>query len=159
MNRLMRPRWLTYLLLVLICLFFLMPLYMTVVTALKAPDEIYFETAWNPPTRFYFQSFINAFEKLFPSFLNSVVLAASATILSALIGSINGYVFSKKQFPGSELVFVLFIFGMFIPYEIILIPLFQLLSAVGLYGKPFRINRGAHYLRDSNRHPAFSKLL
>ena len=46
----------------------------------------------------------------------------------------NGYVFSKWKFPGSEIVFTLFLFGMFIPYQVILIPLFQTLRAMHLYG-------------------------
>jgi len=51
-----------------------------------------------------------------------------------VIGSLNGYVFSKWSFPGSELLFTLVLFGMFIPYQIILIPLFRLLRAIRLYG-------------------------
>jgi glucose/mannose transport system permease protein len=51
-----------------------------------------------------------------------------------VLGSINGYVFSKWAFKGSEIVFTLFLFGMFIPYQVILIPLFQTLRAIKLYG-------------------------
>jgi glucose/mannose transport system permease protein len=41
-----------------------------------------------------------------------------------VLGSLNGYVFSKWKFKGSEIIFTLFLFGMFIPYQVILIPLF-----------------------------------
>jgi glucose/mannose transport system permease protein len=51
-----------------------------------------------------------------------------------MIGSINGFVFSKNRFRGSEILFTLFLFGMFIPYQIILIPLFQVLRNMGIYG-------------------------
>jgi glucose/mannose transport system permease protein len=57
-----------------------------------------------------------------------------ATALSALLGSLNGYVLSKWKFRGANLIFALLLFGMFIPYQSILIPLFQFLSAIGLYG-------------------------
>ncbi len=53
---------------------------------------------------------------------------------STVLGSLNGYVFSKWKFKGSEVVFTLFLFGMFIPYQVILIPLFQTLRAMDLYG-------------------------
>ena len=62
------------------------------------------------------------------------ILVVAATALSTLLGSLNGYVFSKWKFPGSEVVFTLFLFGMFIPYQVILIPLFQTLRAMNLYG-------------------------
>ncbi|MCP6379508.1 hypothetical protein NL466_27850, partial [Klebsiella pneumoniae] len=46
-----------------------------------------------------------------------------AAIISAILGSLNGYVFAKWKFPGSHVIFVLFLFGMFIPYQAIMIPL------------------------------------
>src|SRR2546426_5540415 len=46
----------------------------------------------------------------------------------------NGYVLSKWRFRGSDSLFALFLFGMFIPYQSILIPLVQVLSRIGLYG-------------------------
>ena len=51
-----------------------------------------------------------------------------------MLGSINGYVLAKWKFPGHELVFTLMLFGMFIPYQIILIPLFQTLRSIHMYG-------------------------
>jgi glucose/mannose transport system permease protein len=51
-----------------------------------------------------------------------------------VLGSLNGYVFSKWKFKGSDVIFTLFLFGMFIPYQVILIPLFQTLRAMHLYG-------------------------
>ena len=65
---------------------------------------------------------------------NSLMLAIPATIISAVWGSINGYVFAKWKFRGSNLLFALLVFGMFIPYQSILIPLIQFLQQVKLYG-------------------------
>jgi glucose/mannose transport system permease protein len=113
---------------------FLVPVYMAVITSLKNPAEISLSTAWNLPSTPYWRSFSEAFAILRRYLQNSLVLTVSGTILSALFGSINGFVFSKNRFPGSEVIFTLFLFGMFIPYQIILIPLFQLLRSIGLYG-------------------------
>lgn len=66
-----------------------------------------------------------------------MVLAVSATLLSALVGSLNGYVLAKWPFRGSGLLFALILFGMFIPYQSILIPLFQFMKSIGLYGSLF----------------------
>ena len=123
-----------YVMLFVILIIFLIPIYMAVITALKNPAEISLSTAWRPPTQLYWRSFADALDLLLPSFINSIVLTVSGTVLSSLIGSINGFIFSKNRFAGSEIIFTLFLFGMFIPYQIILIPLFQVLRSIGIYG-------------------------
>lgn len=124
----------TYVMLLAILLVFLVPIYMAVITALKNPAEISLSTAWRLPSRLYWKSFADAMNLLLPSLKNSVILTVVGTLLSSLIGSINGFVFSKNRFRGSEVLFTLFLFGMFIPYQIILIPLFQVLRSMGIYG-------------------------
>ena len=101
-----------YVLLVFFIAIFLVPAYMVVITSLKSPAQI----------------------DLAPFLLNSVYLVVPATLLSSLLGSLNGYVLSKWKFKGSKILFQLMLFGMFIPYQSILIPLFQFLNWVGLYG-------------------------
>ncbi len=113
---------------------YLLPAYLTVVTALKLPAEISLPTSWELPKTVNWSSFGTAMELLRPNLVNSIILTVCATILSTVLGSLNGYVFSKWKFPGSEIVFTLFLFGMFIPYQVILIPLFQTLRAMHLYG-------------------------
>lgn len=113
---------------------FLLPAYMAAVTALKFPADISLPTSWELPETFNWGSFSQAIELLKPSFVNSIILTICATAGSTVLGSLNGYVFSKWKFKGSEVVFTLFLFGMFIPYQVILIPLFQTLRAMNLYG-------------------------
>jgi glucose/mannose transport system permease protein len=66
--------------------------------------------------------------------MNSLKLAIPAAILSSLLGSMNGYVLAKWKFRGADTLFTLILFGMFIPYQAILIPLTQVMSNIGLYG-------------------------
>ncbi len=120
--------------LTILALFFLMPAYLAVVTALKMPVDINLPTAWEIPATLNWASFSQAMDLLKPNFVNSIVLTLCATAGSTVLGSLNGYVFSKWKFYGSEVVFTLFLFGMFIPYQVILIPLFQTLRAMDLYG-------------------------
>ena len=123
-----------YICLVFLAFIYLMPIYMTVITALKSPAEINLPTAWQPPSTLNWGSFSEAYAKLKPNFMNSIILAVTATLLSSILGSLNGYVFAKWRFKGSNIVFSLVLFGMFIPYQIILIPLFQTLRQMHLYG-------------------------
>jgi glucose/mannose transport system permease protein len=125
---------LMYALLVLLAAFYLLPMFAIVVTALKSFAEVSRSTLWELPKAPTLAAFGSAFEKLAPSFFNSVLLVVPATLISAVLGSLNGYVLSKWRFKGANLIFTLLLFGMFIPYQSILIPLFQFLSAIGLYG-------------------------
>jgi len=120
--------------LALLALLFLMPAYMATVTALKLPADISLPTAWEWPSVVNWASFSDALVKLKPDFINSLILTICGTAGSTVLGSLNGYVFSKWKFKGSDVIFTLFLFGMFIPYQVILIPLFQTLRAMNLYG-------------------------
>ncbi len=115
-------------------LFFLMPLYVMVVTGLKDSTHVSLSTMWNLPNRLTGGGFIEAWQRLLPNLGNSLMLAIPATVISAIIGSINGYLFAKWKFPGANVVFAFLVFGMFIPYQSILIPLIQWLQSIHLYG-------------------------
>lgn len=133
-NKSRRFRWVTYALLVTASLFYLLPIYLVVVTALKDPADISLQTTWRLPPTWNWGSFTEAWNAFAPQLRNSLILTVAATLGSALIGSMNGYVLSKWRFPGANIVFPLILFGMFIPYQSVLIPLFQFLSDLNLYG-------------------------
>lgn len=128
-------RGLLYLILVLGALYFLLPVYVLLSTGLKSFEEVGLKNLWSLPQVFSFGGIQKAAQKLLPNLRNSFLLTIPATLISAIIGSLNGYVFSKWRFKGSDLLFALVIFGMFIPYQSILIPMVQFLSGIGLYGK------------------------
>jgi glucose/mannose transport system permease protein len=120
--------------LILCLLFFLMPFYVMIVNGLKEATSVSVSTMWNLPTQLSGGGFREAFQRLGPSMGNSLLIAIPATIISACWGSINGYLFSKWKFRGSNVLFALLVFGMFIPYQSILIPLIQFLETIRLYG-------------------------
>lgn len=119
-----------YFLLVFFAILFLIPVYMVLVTAFKPFAQVSLSTMWNFPSQFTLEGFQEAFEKLLPNLVNSFVLVIPATLASAMIGSLNGYVLSKWQFRGANILFPLMLFGMFIPYQAVLIPLVQFLGKV-----------------------------
>lgn len=121
--------------LIMATLFYLMPLYVMVVNGLKDKSYMTLQDMWGLPQDFSASGFRIAWDALRPNMLNSLKIAIPATIISSFLGAINGYLFSKWKFRGSDIVFTLILFGMFIPYQSILIPLIQTLQEFGLYGK------------------------
>ncbi|HOP94989.1 MAG: carbohydrate ABC transporter permease [Dictyoglomaceae bacterium] len=135
-------RFLIYLFLILFAIFYLTPVYVLLTTSLKSFAEVNLKDMWNLPKSISFESFVQAWKGdpsrglrgLSQNFLNSLYLVIPATILSAFLGSMNGYVLTKWKFKGANVIFPLILFGMFIPYQSILIPLVQTLQKIGLYG-------------------------
>jgi glucose/mannose transport system permease protein len=115
-------------------LVFLMPLYLMVVTGLKDATNVSLSSMWNLPAYLSGGGFSEAWKRLWPSMVNSLFMTIPATIISAILGAVNGYVFSKCKFKGSNLLFITFAFGMFIPYQSIIIPLVKFLQTINLYG-------------------------
>lgn len=113
---------------------YLVPVYVVLTTSLKNLQEVATTTVWTWPTRLHWTSYADAFNRLAPGLVNSVYLTVPATTISAFIGSLNGYILSKWRFRGANLLFALILFGMFIPYQSILIPLVRFLQSVKLYG-------------------------
>ena len=127
-------RWWIYVVLVVFALFYLVPIYVAIMTSLKSISDVTHTGIWEPPTSLTFDNFGKAFKVLSKGFQNSFLLVIPGVIISAVLGSLNGYVLSKWKFRGSNLIFTLILFGMFIPYQSVLIPLVQFLQSIpGLY--------------------------
>jgi glucose/mannose transport system permease protein len=116
----------------LVCVF-LIPVYVLVVTAFKDPTEVSVSQMWQPPDSLSLDTFREVWPKLEDGFRNSLVMAVPASIISSLLGAANGFVLSKWRFPGADFVFPLILFGMFIPYQAILIPLNQTMNNLELH--------------------------
>jgi glucose/mannose transport system permease protein len=122
------------LLLAMLTVFFLLPVWVMLITGLKPFAEVSLARMWELPSGIYLDNFQAAFAALGPNLANSVMLAIPAALLSALLGSMNGYILSKWKFRGSDVIFTAFLFGMFIPYQAILIPLVQFMQQINLVG-------------------------
>ncbi|MEO8608442.1 MAG: carbohydrate ABC transporter permease [Chloroflexota bacterium] len=123
-----------YIALIVGTLIFLLPIFVVVNTSVKDPATITLATTWRLPDQIYWQSYTEAIDTFGPRIWNSVTLVTNSTILSAVIGSMNGYVLSKWRITGERILFPLILLGMFIPYQAILIPLFEFMRDVRLYG-------------------------
>ena len=133
-------RLMLYVIMIGFAALYLFPVYLLLMTSFKSFDQVSLSRMWEFPTSFSLESFDRAWNGgqgvigMRGSFLNSVALTVPATVISCFLGSLNGYVFSKWKFPRSDTLFTLILFGMFIPYQSVLVPLVQLLNSMGLYG-------------------------
>ncbi|AOF92699.1 carbohydrate ABC transporter permease [Sinorhizobium sp. RAC02] len=132
-----------YACLVIVALLYLMPLWVMVTTSLKPLDEIYGGSFIGLPKVVTLDAWRAAWSQacigtectgLKPYFLNSLLMVIPAVALSTGIGAINGYILTKWKFPGANFVFGLMLFGCFLPYQAILIPMARTLGLLGLAG-------------------------
>lgn len=146
-------RWsrpIIYVVLILFSLFYILPVYLILLTSFKQYTDIDLYRMWELPPVYSLPNCTNAFIFCFDSFyeawfgseavigmgtafMNSVRMAIPATIISTVLGSLNGYILAKWKFKYADVIFPFVLFGMFIPYQSILIPLTLTLRAMGLY--------------------------
>lgn len=127
-----------FVLLLVFLIIVLLPVYVLVVSSFKAPGDATASNAWSLPTTWVLDNWKNAWSggatipAQAPGVLRSLALVVPASVISAFLGSMNGYVFAKWRFPHSNLVFTFLLFGMFIPYQAVMVPLLEFLPMTGL---------------------------
>ena len=136
-------RWVLYLLLAIFAVYYMLPLFVMVTTSLKSLEEIRTGSLISLPRDITFKAWGMAWkgacsgikcEGLRPYFWNSVIMAVPAVIISTLIGAINGYAVAQWRFRGANVIFALILFGCFIPFQVVLLPMARLLGLMGLAG-------------------------
>jgi len=125
-------RTLRYAVLLLFLLIVLIPVYVLVVTSFKGPGDASPARAWNLPQEWTFDNWTAAWDALSPALWRTFQMVVPAAIISSVLGSMNGFVLSRWRFRGADLVFTLILFGMFIPYQAVMIPLLQLMLGAGV---------------------------
>lgn len=128
-------RVIVWILLILATLFFLAPVYVMIVNGLKDKAYMTLSDMWKLPKYLNGGGFPVAWQTLDQNLWASLRIVIPATIGSALVGALNGYLLSKWKFKGSDVIFTLILFGMFIPYQAILLPMIEMMQQIGLYGK------------------------
>ena len=136
-------RSILFILLGIFAIYYLMPLFVMITTSLKSLEEIRTGSLIDLPREITFDAWKTAWssactgiqcEGLKPFFWNSVLLAVPAVIISTLIGALNGYVLSQWKFRGANLIFSLMLFGCFIPFQVVLLPMARVLGLINLAG-------------------------
>jgi len=129
--------------LLVVTLYYALPLYIMIVTSLKGMPEIRMGNIFAPPLEVTFEPWVKAWSQactgltcdgLSTGFWNSVRITIPSVILSIIIASVNGYALANWKFKGANVFFTILIFGAFIPYQVMLYPIVIMLREIGLYG-------------------------
>lgn len=132
-----------YGLLITFAVYYLLPLYVMIVTSLKGMPEIRLGNIFAPPVEITFEPWVKAWstactglncDGLSRGFWNSVRITVPSVIVSIAVASVNGYALANWKFKGSDAFFTILIFGSFIPYQVMIYPLVILLREMGIYG-------------------------
>ncbi|SDI01215.1 carbohydrate ABC transporter permease [Alloyangia pacifica] len=136
-------RWGLYLILGLFAIYYLMPLFVMLTTSLKSLEEIRTGDLVALPREVTFDAWAKAWsgactgiqcEGVRPYFWNSVLIAVPGVLISTLLGAVNGYVIAQWRFKGANIIFALMLFGCFIPFQVVLLPMARLLGLMGIAG-------------------------
>jgi len=129
--------------LVIVSIYYLLPLYVMVMTSLKDMTEVRVGNIFAPPVEITFEPWVKAWAEactgincdgLSRGFWNSVRILIPYVVVSIAVASVSGYALSFWRFKGSELFFNILIVGAFIPYQIMLYPIVIILRELGVYG-------------------------
>jgi glucose/mannose transport system permease protein len=135
------PRFALYLALLVAAFVCLAPLYVMLVTSFKDAQQIRAGNLLSLPASLDFSAWTMAWSEactgtdcrgLKPFFMNSVMMVVPAVLISTAWGAINGYVLSLWKFRGSEVLFGMLLFGVFMPFQVVLLPMSQVLGWLGI---------------------------
>ena len=136
-------RLVLYAMLIVTAFLFILPVYVMAVNSLKPLDEIRNGNLMTLPIAWTVEPWLMAWSKaqigvqatgLRPYFINSFLLVVPAVLLSTLIGALNGYILTQFRFRGADTLFAAMLFSVFIPFQIVLIPMAKTLGLLGLAG-------------------------
>ena len=136
-------RFIIYMVLTIFCVYYLLPLYVMLTNSLKPLSEITAGGMMALPSERTFAPWATAWSTaqvgveatgLRPYFLNSIMMVVPAVAISTVLGALNGYVLTKWRFRGDTILFGLLLFGCFIPFQIVLIPMARMLGLMGIAG-------------------------
>ena len=136
-------RIMLYFFLSVFVLYYLLPLFVMITTSLKSLEEIRTGSLIALPRNITFEAWGTAWssactgiqcEGLKPYFWNSIFIAIPAVFISTLIGALNGYVVAQWRFKGANMIFALMLFGCFIPFQVVLLPMARVLGLMDLAG-------------------------
>ena len=129
--------------LIVFAIYYMLPLYVMVVTSLKGMPEIRMGNIFAPPVEITFQPWVKAWSEactglncdgLSRGFFNSVKILVPSVMISIVVASVNGYALANWRFKGADVFFTILIFGAFIPYQVMIYPIVIILRELGLYG-------------------------
>ncbi|GLQ09861.1 ABC transporter permease [Devosia yakushimensis] len=136
-------RIITYGIIIVAALYYLLPLYVMITTSLKGLPEIRWGNIFAPPLEVTFEPWVKAWTSactgltcngLAPGFWNSVKITLPSTVVSVFVAAVSGYALVNWRFKGSEFFFTVLLLGSFIPYQVMLYPLVMITAQMKIFG-------------------------
>ncbi|MGQ9628477.1 MAG: carbohydrate ABC transporter permease [Anaerolineae bacterium] len=124
-----------YTLLILFTLFWLIPVFSTLVTSVRSNDDILINGFWSLPREVTLGNFLTAWKRggLSHYFPNTFIITVPSLIATLFLSSLSAYALARFRFPGNRLIYFTFVGGMLLPFQILLLPVFRLTDAIGFY--------------------------
>lgn len=122
-----------YLVLVIVALFFVLPLIWMLSSSLKQGAEVYTDTNWIPlnPTLANFEAIFGSDFPVLRWFTTTLITASVGTVLVVALTSLSGYAFARMDFPGKNILFTILIATLLLPAIMFLVPQFLVVLKVG----------------------------
>lgn len=126
-------QWTSYLLLTLFLLGALIPFVGTVLTAFKASPELT-NGLFALPETWHWENFASAWDgaRFSTYFLSSVIVVVPVVIIAVILSTMSGYAFGMMRFPGDNVLLLTILLGLMMPFEAVMIPLWQIMGSLGL---------------------------
>lgn len=121
------------LILILFTLVVLLPILWTIMTSFKTSSE-FLQNPWALPSSFYIQNYFNAFEdaNIASYFLNSFYVTVLGILFVIVLAVPTAYVTSRFRFRLAGPIALLFMAGLFVSQNYIVVPIFLVLTKLGL---------------------------
>ena len=129
--------------LAVLAIYYLLPIYVMLMTSLKGMPEVRLGSIFAPPVEISFEPWVKAWSSvctglncdgLSRGFFNSIKITVPSVVLSIAVASVNGYALAMWRFKGANIFFTILIIGAFIPYQVMIYPMVIMLREIGLYG-------------------------
>lgn len=113
----------------------LLPIVWMLLSSFKPDNEIIKYPPTLFPTAYTLKNFIKCTQRIdiWVYLKNSFIYSFGATIPSLLVNTMAGYAFARYNFKGKDIIFVIFLATMMIPFQVIMIPSFLEVHALGMY--------------------------
>ncbi|WP_391574325.1 carbohydrate ABC transporter permease [Cohnella sp.] len=114
------------------------PLLLMIGTSLKSENELYMDSV-GLLSSFHFENYVRVWEeaRLARMFSNSIIVTAASLAGIVLLVTSASFAIARLRFRGSRLTYLLFFSGIFIPFQLSMVPLMIVIRAFGLYNNLF----------------------
>jgi multiple sugar transport system permease protein len=129
------PRLMVYLLVYVFTALWLVPVIIAIVTSLRTSNDIIANGFWSVPKLLSLQSYVDVWQRggLSHYLPNSFIITIPSLTATLFLSSLAAYALSRFHFPGDRIILYIFVAGMMLPFQILLLPVFRLFDALHLY--------------------------